>query len=80
MLYPSLFLFLALSVSLVLSLSLSLPLSCISGAMEVVGGCLSRLSQGHGIKLGVRSPHTVEEVALAVEEVVRPQRSMKSAA
>ena len=38
--------------------------------MVVGGGDLSRLSRRHGIKVGAGSPYTVEEVALAVGEVV----------
>ena len=39
--------------------------------MVVGGGDLSWLSWRHGIKVGAGSFHTVEEVALAMGEVVR---------
>lgn len=41
----------------------------ISDTIVVGGNDFSQLTQRHGIKVGARSLHTVEGVALAVEEV-----------
>ncbi|TWW60978.1 hypothetical protein D4764_05G0010680 [Takifugu flavidus] len=53
----------------------------VSDAVVVGGGSgdISRLTRRHGVKVGARSLYTVEEVALAVGEVIG-HGSMKSAA
>lgn len=52
---------------------------CALDAMVVGSGDFSRLLRKLGIKVGARSPHTVEEVALAMREVIS-HRSIKSLA